>query len=130
MTQSDTPKVLDARQLKSRIAPLQKAGRKIVFTNGCFDILHAGHVRYLKAARSQGDLLVVGLNSDASVRAIEGSGQLAINRTGCVRIIAQVHRKQATFPKARRSGEGPQGSLQRFHHIATPNDLRRLFPLE
>ena len=50
----------------------RKSGKKIVFTNGCFDILHVGHVRYLAAARNEGDLLVVGLNSDASVRTIKG----------------------------------------------------------
>lgn len=50
-------------------------GRKVVFTNGCFDLLHAGHVRYLEAARAFGDLLVVGLNSDASVRRIKGEGR-------------------------------------------------------
>ncbi len=49
----------------------QKAGQKVVFTNGCFDILHVGHVRYLTAARKAGDLLVVGLNSDRSVRSIK-----------------------------------------------------------
>ncbi len=48
------------------------AGRRVVFTNGCFDLLHAGHVRLLEAARAQGDLLVVGLNSDASVRRLKG----------------------------------------------------------
>src|SRR4030067_1601737 len=47
--------------------------KKVVFTNGCFDILHAGHVRYLKKARSLGSVLVVGLNSDSSVRAIKGA---------------------------------------------------------
>lgn len=49
------------------------AGNRIVFTNGCFDILHAGHVRYLKAAKAEGDVLAVGLNSDQSVRRIKGS---------------------------------------------------------
>lgn len=48
------------------------AGRRVVFTNGCFDLLHAGHVRLLEAARAQGDLLLVGLNSDASVRRLKG----------------------------------------------------------
>ncbi|MDP2646185.1 MAG: D-glycero-beta-D-manno-heptose 1-phosphate adenylyltransferase [Desulfobacterales bacterium] len=71
----DTSKVLDLNELQSRIETLQKNNRKIVFTNGCFDILHAGHVRYLKAARSEGDVLVVGLNSDRSVRAIKGPGR-------------------------------------------------------
>ena len=50
-------------------------GKKIVFTNGCFDILHVGHVRYLKKARSLGDWLVVGVNSDASVRKLKGPGR-------------------------------------------------------
>ena len=50
----------------------RRRGKKIVFTNGCFDILHAGHVRYLKKARSLGDALIVGLNSDSSIRAIKG----------------------------------------------------------
>ena len=51
---------------------LRSGGKKIVFTNGCFDILHAGHVRYLQAARAEGDCLVLGLNSDSSVRRLKG----------------------------------------------------------
>lgn len=51
------------------------AGRRVVFTNGCFDLLHPGHVRLLEAARGEGDLLVVGINSDASVRALKGEGR-------------------------------------------------------
>ena len=51
---------------------LREAGQKVVFTNGCFDILHAGHVRYLNEARAQGDCLVLGLNSDESVRRLKG----------------------------------------------------------
>lgn len=54
---------------------LRAGGKKIVFTNGCFDILHAGHVRYLTKARSFGDCLVLGLNSDASVRRLKGEGR-------------------------------------------------------
>ncbi len=54
---------------------LDAAGRRLVFTNGCFDLLHAGHVRYLAGARALGDALVVGLNSDASVRALKGEGR-------------------------------------------------------
>ena len=49
--------------------------KTVVFTNGCFDILHAGHVRYLTAARERGDILIVGLNSDASVRKLKGEGR-------------------------------------------------------
>jgi len=54
---------------------LRRAGKKLVFTNGCFDLLHAGHVRYLNQARALGDVLAVGLNSDRSVRAIKGEGR-------------------------------------------------------
>ncbi len=64
--------VLDISQLSSIVNSLKQAGKRIVFTNGCFDIIHVGHVRYLKEARSLGDVLVVGLNSDESVRAIKG----------------------------------------------------------
>ncbi|MBI5580002.1 MAG: D-glycero-beta-D-manno-heptose 1-phosphate adenylyltransferase [Deltaproteobacteria bacterium] len=60
----------------SELAPilrgLRASGKVVVFTNGCFDLLHAGHVRYLEAARREGDILVVGLNSDRSVRDIKG----------------------------------------------------------
>jgi D-beta-D-heptose 7-phosphate kinase/D-beta-D-heptose 1-phosphate adenosyltransferase len=54
---------------------LRRDGKKLVFTNGCFDLLHAGHVRYLNQARALGDVLVVGLNSDRSVREIKGKGR-------------------------------------------------------
>ncbi len=58
--------------LKKLLTELSQKKQKVVFTNGCFDILHAGHARYLKKARSLGDLLVVGLNSDSSVKKIKG----------------------------------------------------------
>jgi len=58
--------------LKKILAALRKQRKRIVFTNGCFDLLHKGHVEYLKKARQIGDLLVVGLNSDASVRRLKG----------------------------------------------------------
>jgi len=61
------PNVMGREQLGPKLAELQASGKKIVFTNGCFDIIHVGHVRYLTEARSLGDVLVVGLNSDASV---------------------------------------------------------------
>jgi len=64
-------KILKLSDLLQVIEGLRKAGKRIVFTNGCFDILHVGHVRYLAAARSKGDALVLGLNSDASVKSIK-----------------------------------------------------------
>lgn len=65
-------KIIDKRQLVDRIKRLRQRGRRVVFTNGCFDILHAGHVRYLRDARAQGDVLIVGLNSDRSVKVVKG----------------------------------------------------------
>ena len=65
-------KIINREALKKKLQALKKRGKKIVFTNGCFDFLHVGHVRYLKAAKAQGDVLVVGLNSDGSVRQIKG----------------------------------------------------------
>jgi rfaE bifunctional protein nucleotidyltransferase chain/domain len=62
----------EARELRKQAA---SQGRKVVLTNGCFDLLHVGHVRYLKEARQQGDLLIVGLNDDQSTRLVKGSGR-------------------------------------------------------
>jgi len=64
--------ILTLTEFAAKLKNLRKAGLRVVFTNGCFDILHVGHVRYLTAARSKGDILVVGLNSDQSVRKIKG----------------------------------------------------------
>ena len=65
-------KIKSRRALQKWVASLRASGQKIVFTNGCFDILHAGHVSVLEFARSRGDALVVGLNSDDSVRRLKG----------------------------------------------------------
>lgn len=59
--------ILSHRDLKKRIEKLKREGKKIVFTNGCFDLLHIGHIRYLKEAKGLGDVLIVALNSDSSV---------------------------------------------------------------
>lgn len=63
-------KVFALDQLLSRLAPLRTQKRRLVFTNGCFDLMHIGHTRYLEAAKDLGDVLVVGVNSDASVRSL------------------------------------------------------------
>jgi D-beta-D-heptose 7-phosphate kinase/D-beta-D-heptose 1-phosphate adenosyltransferase len=65
----------DVPMLARTLGPLRAAGRRVVFTNGCFDLLHPGHVRYLAAARALGDVLVVGLNDDASVHRLKGAGR-------------------------------------------------------
>lgn len=68
-------KLRSRSELVALLDDLRRAGRRIVFTNGCFDILHAGHVRYLREARQLGDVLVLGVNSDASIRILKGPGR-------------------------------------------------------
>lgn len=68
-------KILDPDRLAAIAHSLRAQGRKLVLTNGCFDLLHAGHVRYLQAARALGDALAVAINGDDSVRALKGEGR-------------------------------------------------------
>ena len=75
MSPRPVTKILRPRALKRRLDVLRRQGKRIVFTNGCFDLIHPGHVRYLRAAKRLGDVLVVGLNSDASVRRLKGPGR-------------------------------------------------------
>lgn len=83
-------KIVTAGKLISALDKTRQAGKKIVFTNGCFDILHVGHVRYLAAARSEGDLLVVGLNSDASVRSIKGDRRPLVDQDQRAEVLASL----------------------------------------
>ena len=69
------PKILRQPELARRVEQWRKDGHKIILTNGCFDLLHAGHIRYLRAAKQLGGKLIVGLNSDASARALKGAGR-------------------------------------------------------
>ena len=68
-------KILSWNAVRKERARLREKGKVVVFTNGCFDVLHLGHLRYLTFARKQGDCLMVGLNSDASVRRNKGAGR-------------------------------------------------------
>ena len=68
-------KILARAHLARQIAEEKSKGQRIVLANGCFDVLHAGHVRYLQAARNEGDVLVVAVNSDASTRKLKGAGR-------------------------------------------------------
>lgn len=72
-------KLKTVAQLRPILENLQREGKRVVWTNGCFDILHVGHITYLSRARQEGDILVVGLNSDASVRAIKGPERPVVN---------------------------------------------------
>jgi D-beta-D-heptose 7-phosphate kinase/D-beta-D-heptose 1-phosphate adenosyltransferase len=81
-------KILSKDELLAERARLRDAGQKLVFTNGVFDLLHVGHVRYLEQARSLGDALVVAINSDASVRELKGAGRPLINEHERAEILA------------------------------------------
>ncbi len=72
-------KIVSIDELRRERQRLRAEGRQLVFTNGCFDILHVGHVRYLQSARNLGDALVVAINSDRSVRELKGAGRPIVN---------------------------------------------------
>ena len=107
-------KIVPSGKLEQRVNKLRAAGKKIVATNGCFDLLHVGHVRYLIAARELGDALIVGINGDESVCELKGAGR-PINREndraeiiaalGCVDLVT-------IFPEVRAT---------RFLELAAPD---------
>jgi D-glycero-beta-D-manno-heptose 1-phosphate adenylyltransferase len=83
-----SPKIVELKDLSDRCEKLRSIGKKIVATNGCFDLLHVGHVRYLQAARALGDLLVVGLNGDRSVHELKGAGRPITTQSDRAEILA------------------------------------------
>jgi rfaE bifunctional protein nucleotidyltransferase chain/domain len=83
-------KILTWEALKKEVERRRGEGKKIAFTNGCFDILHAGHVQYLREARKMGDFLILGLNSDASVRAIKGEKRPLVPQAERAEVVASL----------------------------------------
>lgn len=81
-------KIQKLGKLQKTISGLKKNAKTIVFTNGCFDLLHFGHVKYLEDAKAKGDILVVGVNSDASVKKIKGKKRPIISQEDRIRVIA------------------------------------------
>ncbi|MCL4846116.1 MAG: adenylyltransferase/cytidyltransferase family protein [Acidobacteria bacterium] len=81
-------KVLALSELVERVARDREAGRTIAFANGCFDILHVGHVRYLEAAADEADRLVVAINDDESVRQLKGEGRPVLPATDRAELVA------------------------------------------
>jgi rfaE bifunctional protein nucleotidyltransferase chain/domain len=81
-------KIVSAAAAIDRIGAARAAGQRVVFANGAFDLLHVGHVRYLEAARREGDLLVVGVNSDQSVRRVKGRGRPILPEAERAEIVA------------------------------------------
>jgi rfaE bifunctional protein nucleotidyltransferase chain/domain len=83
-------RILDRNRLIARIAIAKKNGARVVLANGCFDILHVGHVRYLEAARALGDILVVGINTDEQVREQKGAGRPAVSERERAEVVASL----------------------------------------
>lgn len=81
-------KILTLYDLQKKVSELKQQGKKIAFTNGCFDLVHLGHIDYLEKARAKGDVLVVGLNSDASVRRIKGNSRPIVDENSRSRLLA------------------------------------------
>jgi D-beta-D-heptose 7-phosphate kinase / D-beta-D-heptose 1-phosphate adenosyltransferase len=81
-------KIVELPTLLERLEPLRARGERIVFTNGCFDLVHVGHLRYLQAARRLGDRLVVAINSDASMRRLKGSGRPILAEEQRLKVLA------------------------------------------
>jgi D-beta-D-heptose 7-phosphate kinase/D-beta-D-heptose 1-phosphate adenosyltransferase len=81
-------KILERNALSNELEELRKKGKKIAFTNGCFDILHVGHVRYLREAKKTADVLVLALNSDSSVRSIKGEKRPLMNENERAEMLA------------------------------------------
>src|ERR1700760_4454518 len=81
-------KILSREELRNAVAERKQSGKRVVFANGCFDTLHVGHVRYLDGARREGDVLVVAVNDDASVRALKGPGRPILNEGARAELVA------------------------------------------
>ena len=83
-------KIKSQNQISEIVRKLKKSGKKIVFTNGCFDILHIGHIRILKKAKSFGDVLIIGLNSDLSVKKIKGKHRPVISENERAEVLSAI----------------------------------------
>jgi rfaE bifunctional protein nucleotidyltransferase chain/domain len=82
--------ILDENALSAAVASERAAGRKIAFANGCFDVLHVGHIRYLQGAAGEADVLVVGVNGDESVAELKGAGRPVMNEAERAELIAAI----------------------------------------
>lgn len=83
-------KIVNRAELKPLLQQAKRQGTRIVLANGCFDTLHVGHIRYLAGAKREGDLLVVGVNSDASVSSLKGSGRPILDEQARAQLVAAI----------------------------------------
>ncbi|MCM8773517.1 MAG: adenylyltransferase/cytidyltransferase family protein [Candidatus Omnitrophica bacterium] len=83
-------KIKSIKELKNIVKNLKSKGNKLVFTNGCFDLIHPGHIKILKEAKKQGDILIVGINSDSSIKRIKGNLRPILKQNARVEIISSI----------------------------------------
>ena len=83
-------KIIESGNIKQELSKLREKSKKIVFTNGCFDIIHAGHISYLNEAKTLGDILIVGLNSDESVRRLKGVNRPVVSEQDRAYVLANL----------------------------------------
>lgn len=81
-------KIVESAELRALMGKAKSEGKRVVFANGCFDTLHVGHVRYLQGAKAKGDLLVVGVNADESVRRLKGAGRPILDEQARAQLVA------------------------------------------
>lgn len=81
-------KIVERDSLRAKLSDHKRRGQRVVFANGCFDAIHVGHVRYLEGARAEGNVLVVGINDDSSVRAIKGPGRPVLDHNARALLVA------------------------------------------
>lgn len=81
-------KIVPRHELRALLSKAKKAGKRVVLANGCFDTLHVGHIRYLEGAKREGDILVVAVNADASVRHLKGTGRPVLNEQARAQLVA------------------------------------------
>lgn len=105
-------KILSLEGLNQWRDQLRRAGRRLVVTNGCFDVLHAGHVTYLEAARNLGDALLVGVNSDAAVRGLKGPGRPVNSENDRALVVAALQCVDGVFIFRERDAVGFLQSVQ------------------
>jgi D-beta-D-heptose 7-phosphate kinase/D-beta-D-heptose 1-phosphate adenosyltransferase len=86
----ESANILTPKNIKTELSRLKAESKKIIFTNGCFDIIHAGHISYLNEAKALGDILIVGLNSDESVRRLKGKDRPIVNESDRAYVLANL----------------------------------------
>src|SRR5450432_1938423 len=99
-------KMVERKALRELVAGAKSQGKRVVFANGCFDTLHVGHVRYLQGAKDEGDILIVGVNSDKSLGALKGPGRPILDEMARAQLVAALRSVDYVILFAEPNAEG------------------------